>query len=205
MGQFVSYMMQVAVVMTLLYLAYKWLLATATFHRLNRAVLMMIYAVSWLLPVAMPLFTTSASEGGEVSVGLPISVMLVEDTAAADAAFDWWRVLVWAYVAGVAATGAFMLAGIVRMVSVICSGRHLKREGYTEVVTDKAPAPFSWGRYVVVRPCDLDSTHDMVVAHEKAHLQLLHWLDLIPAQLTVVLQWFSCGGMAHDARAARRA
>jgi beta-lactamase regulating signal transducer with metallopeptidase domain len=31
----------------------------------------------------------------------------------------------------------------------------------------------------------------MVMAHEKAHLRLLHWLDLIPAQLTVVLQWFS--------------
>lgn len=191
MGEFVSYMMQVAVVMTLLYLAYKWLMATATFHRLNRFVLMAIYAVSWLLPVAMPLFTTSASDGGEVSVGLPISVMLVEDTAIADSPFDWWQALVWVYIAGVVAAGAFMLAGIVRMVSVICSGRHYKRSGYIEVVTDKAPAPFSWGRYVVVRPCDLDSTHHMVVAHEKAHLRLLHWLDLIPAQLTVVLQWFS--------------
>lgn len=45
MGEFVSYMMQVALVMTLLYLAYKWLMATATFHRLNRAVLMAIYVV----------------------------------------------------------------------------------------------------------------------------------------------------------------
>lgn len=42
MGEFVSYMMQVALVMTLLYLAYKWLMATATFHRLNRFVLMAI-------------------------------------------------------------------------------------------------------------------------------------------------------------------
>ncbi len=100
MGEFVSYMMQVALVMTLLYLAYKWLMATATFHRLNRFVLMAIYAVSWLLPVAMPLFATSASEGGEVSVGLPISVMLVEDTAVAGAPFDWWRALVWVYIAG---------------------------------------------------------------------------------------------------------
>lgn len=31
----------------------------------------------------------------------------------------------------------------------------------------------------------------MVMAHEEAHLRQLHWLDLVAAQITVILQWFS--------------
>lgn len=56
MGPFVSYMLQVSLVMTLLYLAYKWLLSTSTFHAANRVVLLSIYALSWMLPGLLRLY-----------------------------------------------------------------------------------------------------------------------------------------------------
>lgn len=191
MGDFLSYMIQVSLVMTLFYLAYKWILSPAAFHSLNRGCLLCIYVVSWILP-ALPAVMTSMSGNVSVEIGMPVMVSLAEDVVSpADGGLDWWRLSLWFYLAGAAVVAVLTVAGIVRMVTVITSGRHERKGRYTEVVTRRTPGPFSWGRYVVLRPCDLDNSYDLVVAHERTHLRLLHWLDLVPAQLTVVLQWFS--------------
>jgi len=184
-------MIQVSLVMTLLYLAYKWLLANTTFHRLNRVAILAIYVVSWFLPMSLPLFSGPAAEEGTVSVGLPIIVTIADSAPVLAEQFDWWDALVWLYLAGESVVAVATVAGVVRMVSVIGSGRKFRCGGYIEVVTSHAPGPFSWGRYIVVRPSDLDGSHEMVVAHESAHLRLMHWLDLVPAQLTAIVQWFS--------------
>ena len=191
MGPFVSYMLQVAVVMTLLYLAYKWLLSTSTFHAVNRVVLLGIYVVSWTLPGLLHVYHfIKASEVVpmlEIGELTPVS-MMVSETALA---FDWWRILLWIYVAGMSIAAIAAAAGIIRMVSILRSGVRIRRDGYTEVVTDRAPGPFSWGGYIVMRPSDTGDIHGMVTAHECAHLRLRHWLDLLPAQLTAIFQWFS--------------
>ncbi|MDE6392957.1 MAG: M56 family metallopeptidase [Muribaculaceae bacterium] len=191
MGSFLAYMIQVAIVMTLLYLAYKWLMSTTTFHAFNRGVLLAIYAVSWLLP-ALPGLLASSAAPGTVEIGLPVMVSLVDSSQGETVPrFDWLRFLLWIYMSGAGLALLFTLAGTVRMAFLIAGGVRYKKDGYTLVVSRRAPGPFSWGRYVVVRPEDLDDSCAMILAHEHAHLRLCHWLDLIPAQLTAALQWFS--------------
>lgn len=192
MGPFVSYMLQVSVVMTLLYLAYKWLMSPSTFHRMNRFTLLGIYAVSSALPFAMALFQRAAQGASvNIEVGLPLMTEFIRVSVSEEAAIDWARVALWVYIAGVLAVALFSVAGLSRMAVIISSGRHTRRDGYVEVVTDRAPGPFSWGRYVVLRPADCDADMAMVTAHELTHLHRLHWLDLLVAQVTAVLQWFS--------------
>lgn len=191
MGAFVSYMLQVSVVMTLLYLAYKWAMSPTTFHRLNRFALLGIYAVSWTLPFATAWLSRVYAPTPEIEVGLPVMTEFVSVTVSEEAGTDWARVALWVYMAGVAVTALFAAFGFARMLYVIYSGRPTRRDGYVEVVSDKAPGPFSWGRFVVLRPCDCDADMRMVTAHELAHLRRLHWLDLALAQATAVLQWFS--------------
>lgn len=191
MGSFLAYMIQVAIVMTLLYLAYKWLMSTTTFHAFNRGVLLAIYAVSWLLP-ALPGLLASHATSGTVEVGFPVMVSLVDSSPVETVSpFDWLRLLLWIYMAGVGLAMLFTLAGTLRMAALIAGGVRYKKDGYTLVVSRRAPGPFSWGGYVVIRPEDLDDSCAMILAHERAHLRLCHWLDLIPAQLTAALQWFS--------------
>ena len=156
MGAFVSYMLQVAVVMTLLYLAYKWVMAPTTFHRLNRLTLLGIYAVSWTLPFAAAWLSRVSAPTPEIEVGLPVMTEFVSVTVSEESGTDWARVALWVYMAGVAMTVLFAASGFARMLYVIYSGRRTRRDGYVEVVSDKAPGPFSWGRYVVLRPCDCD-------------------------------------------------
>lgn len=191
MGHFFSYMIQVCLVMTLLYLVYKWIMATTTFHSLNRILLLGIYVLSWILP-ALPVFVKTMSHDPDVEVELPVILTLAGDSVyPEESGIDWLRIVLWLYVSEVLLSVLFTLVGIIRMARIIASGRHVAKDKYTEVVTTRATGPFSWGRYVILRPEDLDESYDMIVAHETMHLRLLHWLDLIPAQLTAILQWFS--------------
>lgn len=190
MGTLASYMAQSALVMTMLYLAYKWLMASTTFLSLNRAALLGIYIVSWSLPALLPLLENGSDETAAISVGLR-ALSLAPEAAPASPSTDWWRVALWIYMAGGAATLGVTVAGIMRMRRIILSGTRSEENGYVKIVSRAAPGPFSWGRYIVLRPCDCDSSMVMVMAHEEAHLRQLHWLDLVAAQITVILQWFS--------------
>lgn len=190
-GAFLSYSLQAAVVMALLYLGYKWLMASSTFYRLNRAAVIASIIIPWMVPVAMQWLRPAA--GGEVEVGMPIAVGVVSASEAATLApaFPWISVLIIAYLLGIVATAAYTAVGACRMARIIRSGEKSKCGRYTLVVAESAPGPFSWGKYIILRPQDCDQYREMVVTHEQAHLDRLHWADLILAQFNVVLQWFN--------------
>ena len=191
MGSIASYIAQSALVMTMLYLTYKWLMASTTFHKLNRLVLMGIYAISWLLPFLLPFFIgNSTGTVPLISISLDAMPLETADTPALHPV-DWWRIAVGIWLTGVAVTTCLSIAGMIRMWHLIHKGVCTGKGSYVLVVTDSAPGPFSWGKYIILRPEDCDMDMQMVVAHEEAHLRRLHWLDLLVAQVTVVLQWFS--------------
>lgn len=189
MGVFLSYMLQVSVIMTLLYLGYKWLMAGTTFHSLNRFAQLSILVVSWLLPLGLPLLRVTHSI--DVELGNPLAIIVVEESAPADPTFSFLHAVLLFYCAGVVATFAFTCVGIMRVYCLIKGGDCVKHEGYILVKNPKAPGPMNWGCYVIVRPEDCDSDFEMVLNHELAHMRLLHWADLVLTQLNIIFQWYS--------------
>lgn len=194
MGAFLTYSIEVAVIMSVLYLGFKWLLASATFHRFNRVVLLLIIAVSFMMPLSLSLFRMS-TQVSAVELGMPVAVAVgdvaVSDSPAGDAApVDWVSVFSLIYAAGFCVALAFTVAGAVRMARIFRNARKL--DGYANVaVSTLASSPFSWGGRIIVTEGDLDADLPKVVTHESAHLRLLHWTDLILAQIVILLQWFS--------------
>lgn len=189
MGEFVAYSLQVAIVMALLYVAYRLLMATSTFHTLNRYTLLVIIAMSWIIPVLPSLFT---DQGDVVVEALLVGVLLgtvVEETA--HTSISWQELVIIIYYIGVALSLLLTLFGAVRMIRLIRSGKHTRIGGYILVVTPKVPGPLSWGKWIVIRPEDCDAYRDMILRHEMAHLERLHWVDLILAQINLILQWFN--------------
>lgn len=193
MSDVIIYLIESAVVMTFLYLAYKWLMAGSTFHAFNRTVVLLIYAMSWLLPALLPLMVSVDSPTVEVGFPLALTGGDTPSGAASESGFSihWPSVVKWLYLCGAAVAAAFTLVGAVKLFRLIEGGEKERCEGYTLVINDKAPSPLSWARFVVVRPGDRDEDFDMVLGHELRHKRLWHWIDLMPAQLTAVLQWFS--------------
>lgn len=192
MGSLLSYSLQAAVIMTLLYLGYKWLMASTTFHATNRLTLLLIIAISWAMPALTPLFAPRPAV--DIEIGIPITIVDAADAAAPVAApepFHWESLAVTIYIIGMAIATLFTLFSAVRVWRIIRRGARTDLGIYTLVVSDKVPGPFSWGRYIVIRQQDCDRYQDMVVAHETAHLDRLHWVDLLIALLNIILQWYS--------------
>lgn len=193
MGDWLSYTFESGVAMVLMYMAYKWLLAGTTFYRMNRALILMIIAASWVIPAAVGLLKISGAP--EIEIGAPIPVNVVAETvtsgSSAASGFGWKEWLCVAYIAGAAGVSVFVAYGTAKMMRTIRRGRHERCGKYTLVISASAYAPFSWGRYIVIRPQDCDKHKEMIIAHEASHLKHYHWVDLLIAQVNVILQWYN--------------
>ncbi|MDE6204653.1 MAG: M56 family metallopeptidase, partial [Duncaniella sp.] len=56
---------------------------------------------------------------------------------------------------------------------------------------DEGIAPFSVMRVIVMSRCDYDEAGEMIFEHERNHVRLYHWADLLMAQAVAALQWYN--------------
>lgn len=188
MGAITIYAFYVALLLAVFYLVYKWTLASATFFRFNRRVLMGCYALSLL---GMPLYDAlTAMPDAEAAGGVNYimeEISMLSDTPAP----EWPKVLALVYAVGVVAATVFTGRSIFRIMRVIRRGEHTQCDGYTLVVADSGYAPFSWGRYIVLPTSVADTDMQLIIEHERCHLRHRHWIDLAVAQVMVIFNWFN--------------
>ena len=143
MGELLSYSMVSGLIMLALYLCYHALLARANQHGFNRAILLLIYFVSF---VASPLVLWALGSIG-TSAGLPrvFSGMETADSSQpTESPALWGSVLIWIYLVGMIVVGSKTALTWLRLVRVVCAGEKHARNGYTLVVSDdERYAPFS--------------------------------------------------------------
>lgn len=208
MGAFISYLLQVSLVMALLFLSYKVLLSSATFHAFKRFTLLGVLLAAWILPLAMPKTELPLSHQdsggvpveraieagtgkGSVEIGVPVLVEVVDSSGEAVPHGTWFRWIVPVYVTGLLCVFLLTLVSVLRLVRIIRMGDRRHRRGFSIVLNDGVPGPFSWGRYVVLRRQDCDSDLSLVMKHELSHIRRRHWIDNMFAQMNMMLLWFN--------------
>lgn len=88
--------------------------------------------------------------------------------------------------------GATTLFTLLRLWRLVSTGECTAIGGCTLVVIDRHDiAPFSWCRYIVVNRAEEKQTIDLIVSHERAHICLGHFYDLILAQVVCIVQWYN--------------
>lgn len=204
MGAFLAYTIQASIVMTIMFVCYKILLSSATFHILKRFVLLAIIVCSWTLPAllqsTMPIYEIQATTTGiqdissnkqkpMVEVGIPIQVNISEQKEQTPS--PWWYRFSLLYGAGATAVLIFSIASALKLTFIIRQGNKNKYPDYTQVISDSIAGPFSWGKYIVLRNSDCDSDLPLVIAHELRHISHLHWLDLLVSRLNIICMWFN--------------
>lgn len=194
MGNYIAYILQVAFFTALLYPAYRLLLGHTTFHKFNRTVILCIIAVAYVLPLGIPSFIHNTSDFVNEAMVSPASAetYAVGNTdVSLYSSINWGLILSVVYAAGLIIAVVINCLVIYRIVNIIRKGYKSSFEKYILVITSQAPGPFSWGRYIVVRPEDCDNDLEMILEHEKSHLAHYHWIDLIFTQLSNIAQWFN--------------
>lgn len=191
MGALFSYSLGSGIFLLLGFLVYRLLLAGEKQPALNRAALLGLYAASL---AAMPLMSLADSVAAAPAPALPainLGQIAVTAVAAPAAPSMLPRMLLWIYLAGVAAVLIHTLAGFARLAAIIRGGRRIPRGSHTLIVLPTDCVPFSFAGYIVMGEADAARTDSMVTTHELGHLRHRHWLDLILAQGVCALMWYN--------------
>ena len=192
MGALFSFTISSGVLLLGLWLAYRWFMAGEKMYDFNRAVLLCIYAVSF---VALPLWhvLSEAHGPGAVAGAVVAGAMQPAGMEMAGSAGDvLWRVLLWVYVIGASAVVAATAASCLRLWRTVSRGRRIDCGDCILVLTSgSGTAPFSWRRYVVMSEDDYASAGEMILLHERQHLRRCHWLDMLVAQVVVIVMWYN--------------
>lgn len=191
MGEFLSYSILSGLLMLAMYMAYRLFLARDNQHGFNRAVLLSIYLVSFMAsPFIFSLDTLNVSTNPQAFTLEGIEV--VETEGAVLSKPIWGTVLIWLFLAGMAAVTIKTIITWIRLTNVIRKGEKIRHAGYTLVVTDDERfAPFSWMRYVVISRSDYDNNSSAIATHELKHVACRHWIDLLIAQIICIINWFN--------------
>ena len=208
MAAFIVYAIRWAVTLTLLYSLYRLLLRRETFHRLNRAVLLMILLVSPLLPL-VPLHTDRPTamdavltriagtriEGPLMSLPSDENVDGNALTAQEDEATSglWLRYCAYIYMIGIAvalATYVFRLLSLMRFIGRSRRIAHPMVPSNIHLMLDmKMTQPSSWMHWIFIGPIDLKQNAETVLLHELAHVRMGHSWDVMLSDLTCCLLW----------------
>lgn len=190
MTEFLIYTGKTAVVLAVFYMFYRLLLSREKMHKVNRAVLLLTAAASFVLPLCvitvhktMPVDASqSAVDVGPLAAGGPAATP-----------HEWWiTALAALYFVG----AAFVLA---RLIAAVAGTRRLIRasqwvrdeDGCAIYVSDEVSTPFSWMRSIVIPREDFESGNPDIIAHEKAHTSMHHSFDLLLVDALRAAQWFN--------------
>lgn len=210
MYTFLLYIIKVSLTLAAFYLFYKLLCSRDTLHRFNRGLLLLILALSAVLPLVHLDLGMIISEPGVAFEELTLSLEPMEEPAARGllaeeaAPTPWQRLaMLWSMVPWRAVLVAAYLIGLVvclvRFASSLLSIVRFVRGSQCQALPDgiilvthtKDYSPFSWMRYIIVSERDLRDNRDMILAHERAHIRLGHSWDLLFVQLCATMQWFN--------------
>ncbi len=184
-----EYLLKSAAVLTLFYGVYKIFLERETFFQSLRAYLLLGLASSLLLPglkireyvmvETIQLTQTQVVPAGADSVHQAASLGLVD-------------ILTWIYLSGLVFFGVRFLIQLGSLYLFLRKRPKTKEGPYWMIPTSDDTAPFSFFRYIVY-PHKRFHGHELeqVLAHEKAHSDQFHSLDILFSELICVVLWFN--------------
>lgn len=187
------YIIKSALCLAAFYLFYKLLLSHDTLHRFNRIALLFILGLSAIMPfVSYNINHFKRTEGmANISVEQPFGGQIIMD-ANSEPAPAWADYLLLVYLAGLLFFVMKNIISLIRMKKFIdrCEKKRME-DGTCIYLSESEIGPFSWMNKIYMSYEDWKNNNEPIISHEKAHIAYRHSIDLIFAQLFVILQWFN--------------
>jgi hypothetical protein len=215
----IPYSLHVAILLSVCLLFYKALLQRQTYYRLNRFLLLSCLVLSFALPlVSVPRdysleYLAPSEQNRQTIMRYVIKAERQESQTtilsakrqnntvdratnrAADTSSLQSRLITWLwriYWCGVVLMGANFLLQIVVLLYQYYKNPVIKDGRYRIVELDGDNAPCSFANYIFINPSKYDwDTYNQIILHEKIHIEQVHSLDLILAEIMLILQWFN--------------
>ena len=183
------YLLKASGILLLFFGAYNLFLSRETFYAQNRHFLLVGLLAAFTLPLfPIPNYITVSSQ-----TVLPIdSLPRITTTTETETGINpllWFAIL---YGIGVLACIGILIRQFISLYRIYRQGRKYKDGGYTFISLGQDIAPFSFFNMIFYSKHSF-SEKDMasIIAHEKAHCQQWHSLDIILSKLTASILWFN--------------
>ena len=206
MGTLLIYIMKSAVCLAVFYLFYKLLMSRETFHRFNRFSLLGLMIICYIIPfVKISIDSLTESVQGAVSMDELLTAPVIINSDIAPQSNDYSAmeyIIVFAsaiYIIGILFFTAREIFQFRKVLSITRKGTEEDISLYINnnvkniklIVTDENISPFSWMNRIVISHTDLEENGREILCHEMAHITNFHSIDLILADLCILLQWFN--------------
>ena len=189
---FLIYLLQVHIALSLLFIAYKALSARNTHLVTRRALLLGIL----LFALTYPLYRLpSVADAMPHTLQFTLPELSIAPAAAAQtpASFNLYRLGAWLYGGIALLLGLRMVIRLLSIVGLRRRGR-LYREGAWRIVFCPEPIqPCSFFHWIFL-PASMTDTPDAratILKHEKAHIRQMHTLDILLGEVVAVLCWMN--------------
>lgn len=197
----INFLIESGISLIVLYLFYWIVLRKLTFFSLNRLILLGTLVFSFLLPlINISLKGTNNTETTLLdiasrigsNINLPAATIKANENQSFFQAFDWKEMLFLGYLLGVIILAINLLIGILK-VYLMSRTRNIKLyPKYSLVFTNKAFAPFSFLNKIFINKSLIQENQlDEIIAHELAHIEQRHTIDVLVIEFFLTIQWFN--------------
>ena len=193
MAKLLAYSITVSVILIVMLAIYRAVMSRTTHFNFNRAILLAIYAVALSsFPLSSLLSSTDGISIGNIAATTLPTTDIADETAEKAGSFPWLTYVLWLYMAGVALMSIRLFTAAIGLFLLIACNKRQQCGRYTLVLHNRPRlVPFSWCRWIVIRREDYDETSEITIAHETAHLEQRHWIDLLIAESTLIFTWYN--------------
>ena len=204
MNPFFEYLIKSTLSLALFYIVFKLVVSRDKMHTINRFVLLGVLFISAILPFTnLPVFSkTEIISVPKVEVFSEIEVAPVFTEPEITPVTNTVQTVVqphsihinWLLLFYLLAVSLLVLRIIISTVKVLRIIGNAEKQRFRKIILAVAKEfiqPFSFLRYIVISEKDYTENRDIVVAHEQAHIQNYHSVDLIICELFTLLHWFN--------------
>ncbi|MEA5006763.1 MAG: M56 family metallopeptidase [Rikenellaceae bacterium] len=196
MTALIIYLIKVGICIAVLYFVYKYTLSGETLFGLNRVIILTIVLLSIILPVwtitILKEITSPVEPNQEVfiadSSNPPVFNQQINDN-------DWFSVIqiiaICVYIIGALCLLGKNIYGIFQIYRIMRNSSQEANSDEKLYISNKQIIPFSWFKNIIISEEDYKSNKEIIIDHEKAHIQLKHNYDLLFINTVAIFQWFN--------------
>ena len=192
MSKLIPYFAESGICLLVFFTLYQALFKRETFYTLNRAYLVFSMAFSLLVPLLHLHLQTSSIQPMAVFRMDPLTVTAQGSLFAGRNSLSPADILGIIYVVGLSLLIIRILHNLYNILRLYRKGRKIPGDRFRLVLHSERYPPFSFFRYIFISQRHYSENEmEDILEHEKTHIRQMHTVDLILAELLILLQWFN--------------
>ncbi|MBN2892452.1 MAG: peptidoglycan DD-metalloendopeptidase family protein [Bacteroidales bacterium] len=194
MSSLIIYILKITLIFSATYSFFYIFLRKLTFHSLNRMILLIIIPLAFLIPF-LDFGNSQISPNNLIfptfdEVNFSTQLTTNQHIETSEKISFNFNIILWLYLLGLGFNVFKLVKNAFKLILLKQNSETFYRNGYLFIEAD-IKSVFSGFGWIFVPKNKLNSYKNPIIEHEKAHVDLLHFVDLILTEIFIIFQWFN--------------